>query len=122
MVEELIKSLLGELKDMIKTDTVMGTPVKAGEAVIIPISHVAFGFGAGGGGGKDQIKGGEGQGVGAGVNIEPLAFIVVTPEGKAQLLPLSAKEATFGKIIDMIPSVLSTVKEWSGREKKKETA
>jgi uncharacterized spore protein YtfJ len=125
MVDELIKTVTTELKEMIKTDTVVGPPTKAGEVVVIPVTKVSVGFGAGGGEGKaEKGEGGKGEGTGGGASIEPVAFVVVSPDGKAQLLPLGAKEATFGKIVDAIPMFISAVKDLRGggktEEKKKE--
>lgn len=108
-VDDLIKTVMTELKAICRTETVVGQPVKAGETVIIPVSKVSVGFGAGGGDGKEGCSGnsGSGSGTGGGASIDPVAFIVVTPEGKAQLLPLTQKEVTLAKIIDLIPDVLS---------------
>lgn len=108
-VDDLIKTVMTELKAICRTETVVGQPVKAGETVIIPVSKVSVGFGAGGGDGKEGSSGnsGSGSGTGGGASIDPVAFIVVTPEGKAQLLPLTQKEVTVAKIIDMIPDVLA---------------
>lgn len=108
-VDDLIKTVMTELKAICRTETVVGQPVKAGETVIIPVSKVSVGFGSGGGDGKEGESGnsGSGSGTGGGASIDPVAFIVVTPEGKAQLLPLTQKEVTISKIIDLIPDVLS---------------
>ena len=57
--QNILKDLVGELKSIAKTETIVGAPVSAGEYTIIPISRVALGVGAGGGGG-DAIAGGEG--------------------------------------------------------------
>ena len=57
--------------------------------------------------------------MGGGASIEPMAFIVIT-EGKAQLLSVSHKEElSLGKVIDLIPDLLSHVKEWKGGREKR---
>ena len=48
-VETLIERVLGELHRIVQTETVIGTPVQAGDLTIIPVSKISFGFGAGGG-------------------------------------------------------------------------
>ncbi|MBD3276322.1 MAG: sporulation protein [Candidatus Marinimicrobia bacterium] len=105
MIEDLLKSVLPELRQMAKAQTVVGDPITAGESTVIPISKVSVGFG-GGGGKQGENEGGTGAGGGA--MIEPIAFIVVT-DGKVQLLPLTSKDTTIGKVIDLVPDILNRV-------------
>jgi len=117
-VDELIRTLLGEFQQIVKTETVVGEPVIVGEVTIIPVSKVSFGFGAGGSGGKGEKSGG-GSGTGGGATLEPLAFLVVK-DGKVQLLPLKEKEGTLDKLLELAPDLYSKVREfWARREKKK---
>ena len=60
-VEDLIKTLLQEFRQIVRTETVVGEPVVVGETVIVPVSKISFGFGAGGGKG-DRSEGGKGTG------------------------------------------------------------
>ena len=91
---------------MIDVDTIIGEPISTGiDTLIIPISKVSFGFAAGG----SEFKGETineyskrekeeqvqyrlpfGGGSGAGVNIEPVAFLVVSND----------------KLIDYVPDLL----------------
>jgi sporulation protein YtfJ len=105
MIEDLLKSVLPELRQMAKAQTVVGDPISAGDSTVIPISKVSVGFG-GGGGKQGENEGGTGAGGGA--MIEPIAFIVVT-DGKVQLLPLTSKDTTIGKVIDLVPDILNRV-------------
>ena len=105
MLEELLKTVLPELRQIAKGQTVVGDPITAGESTVIPISKVSVGFGAGGGGDE---KSGRGSGTGGGASIEPIALIVIT-DGKVQLVPVRAKDTTVGKIIDMVPEILDRV-------------
>ncbi len=115
-VENLIKTLLQEFREIVKTETVVGEPVVVGETVIVPVSKISFGFGAGGGKG-DKSEGGKGTGGGA--SVEPVAFIVIR-EGKAQLLPLKEKEMSVKKLLEFAPDVIKKVKAFrEKREKKK---
>jgi sporulation protein YtfJ len=116
-VDELIKTLLGEFQQIVKTETVVGEPVIVGEVTIIPVSKVSFGFGAGGSGGKGEKSGG-GSGTGGGATLEPLAFLVVK-DGKVQLLPLKEKEGTFEKLLELAPDLYSKVREFRARREKK---
>ena len=51
-VEDLVRTLMQEFRQIVKTETVVGEPVAVGETVLIPVSKISFGFGAGGGKGK----------------------------------------------------------------------
>lgn len=109
-IHNLIKTLLGELKELVKTESVVGEPIQAGETTVIPVSKVSFGFGGGGGNTpskKDTPA--EGSGIGGGASIEPVAFIVIH-DGKAQLINLRSKDGLGGKVMDLIPDLLDKVK------------
>ncbi len=115
-VEVLIKTLLQEFRQIVRTESVVGEPVVVGETVIVPVSKISFGFGAGGGKG-DKSEGGSGTGGGA--SVEPVAFIVIR-EGKAQLLPLEDKGVSIKKLLELAPDVIKKVKDFrEKREKKK---
>lgn len=116
-VDDLIKTLLGEFQQIVKTETVVGEPMTVGEVTIIPVSKVSFGFGAGGGGGESGKKGG-GSGTGGGATLEPLAFLVVR-DGKVQILPLKEKEGTVEKILELVPDLYSKVREFRAKREKK---
>lgn len=105
MIDELLKSVLPELRQIAKGQTVVGDPIQAGESTVIPISKVSVGFGAGGGGDE---KSGKGSGTGGGASIDPIALIVVT-DGKVQFISVREKDTTIGKIIDMVPEILDRV-------------
>jgi len=106
MIEELLQAVLPELRQMAKAQTVVGEPIQAGESTVVPVSKVSVGFGAGGGEGESSK--GKGSGTGGGAMIEPVAFIVIT-EGKVKLVPLTAKDTTIGKVIDLVPEILDRV-------------
>ncbi|OGS33712.1 MAG: hypothetical protein A2293_15365 [Elusimicrobia bacterium RIFOXYB2_FULL_49_7] len=104
-LENVMKSLLEEMKTIAKTETVIGKEIRAGDTIIVPVTKVSFGV-AGGGGSKEKDK--EGVGIGGGVSIEPIAFIVIL-NGRAQLLNLNEKPDSLNKIIDMVPDVLEKI-------------
>jgi sporulation protein YtfJ len=115
-IHGLIKALLGELKDLVRTESVVGKPIQAGDTTVIPVSRVSLGFGGGGGnapGRKEQPT--EGSGIGGGASIEPVAFIVIH-NGKAQLVNVQDKDGFgIGKVVDLIPELLETVKGFRGK-------
>ena len=120
-ISNVVKTIMEQIKETVRSETVVGEPVQAEESVIIPISRVTYGFGVGGGGGEDKTKGtGSGTATGCGATIEPVAFVVVS-KGKAQLLPLKSREATLTRIIDLVPSILDLLKDVKfGKQKKGE--
>ncbi|MFH1687411.1 MAG: spore germination protein GerW family protein [bacterium] len=101
-VVEILKGVVGELKEMAKSETIIGDPVTIGDTTVVPIVKISFGFGAGGGqrdsGKADQYGGGGG----GGARIEPAAFIIIDKDG-VSLIP--AGKGKLDQIIDAIPNV-----------------
>lgn len=117
-VTDAVKVVMEQIKETVRSETVVGAPVQAEDSVIIPVSRVSFGFGAGGGA-RDEGK--SGMGTGGGATVEPVAFVVVS-KGKAQLLPLKSREATLTRLIDLVPQVLEFVKSAKSGDKEKKGA
>ncbi|MFQ6676988.1 MAG: GerW family sporulation protein [Fidelibacterota bacterium] len=109
-VTNLIKKTLEEIQNLMLTKTVVGDPISVGDHTLIPVSKVMFGFGAGGGEGKESKQMESGQGIGGGWSIEPVAFIVIGKDG-AKMLLVGDKETVVGKLFDLAPKVMETVKE-----------
>ena len=118
-VEDLIKTVLDELREIVKTETVVGEPISAGEAIIVPVSKISFGFAAGGAG-QSAEKTGKGSGTGGGATVEPIAFVVVVG-GKVQIVPLEKRDTGLWKVLELVPEALGKIKDFKGkREKKRE--
>jgi len=115
-ITDIVKVVMEQIKETVRSETVIGTPVQAEESVIIPVSRVSFGFGAGGGNKPETMEGGVGTGGGA--TVEPVAFVVVS-KGKAQLLPLKSREATLTRLIDLVPAILDFFKGTKEKEEVK---
>ena len=112
-IAELIKNTLKEAQELMSSRTVVGEPIKTDTHTVIPISRVMFGFGGGGGEGNEKNNTATGQGVGGGWSIEPVAFVVVGEDG-AKLMTIGDKESLTGRLMDLAPSVIDTVKEMVG--------
>ena len=112
-IAELIKNTLKEAQELMSSRTVVGEPIKTDTHTVIPVSRVMFGFGGGGGEGNEKNNTATGQGVGGGWSIEPVAFVVVGEDG-AKLMTISDKESLTGRLMDLAPSVIDTVKEMVG--------
>ncbi|HAK41529.1 MAG TPA: sporulation protein YtfJ, partial [Clostridium sp.] len=82
-IENLMKSTMENIKNMIDVDTVIGNPVSAPDGTtIVPISKVSFGFASGGSEFKDANLDSSNRhpfagGSGAGISLKPVGFLVV---------------------------------------------
>lgn len=114
-IENLMKSTMESIRDMIDVNTIVGEAVETKEgSIIIPISRVSFGFASGGSEFDSECnretdnKYPFGGGSGAGVSIKPVAFLVLK-ENNIRLLQVDHSN-TYDKIIDSIPQVLDSIK------------
>ena len=83
IVENLVKTTLGEVEKVLSTKTVVGEPITIEGTTLIPLISAGFGFGAGGGSGKGEAKQkgeGSGGGTGGGAWVKPVAVIVISKE------------------------------------------
>jgi uncharacterized spore protein YtfJ len=117
--QNILKDLVGELKDLAKTETIVGAPVTAGEFTLIPVSRVALGVGAGGGAGETEKKSstGEGGGGGGGIRVIPVALIAV--RGGELNVHMLGRGAAIGHTMQKMPDFLEGLLErWEARKEK----
>lgn len=119
-IENIMKTTMEQLKEMVDVNTIVGDPVMTGsDTVIIPVSRVCLGFLSGGGeycGRKDHRERDEagnegpfpfaGTSVG-GLNLTPMAFLAIT-NGVVHVLPANYG-CTLDRIIEMVPETLREV-------------
>jgi sporulation protein YtfJ len=112
-IENLMKSTMENIKDMIDVDTVIGNPVSAPDGTtIIPISKVSFGFASGGSEFKDANLGSSNRhpfagGSGAGISLKPVGFLVVH---KNSIRFLSVTDYNpYDKLIDAMPQAIDMI-------------
>jgi uncharacterized spore protein YtfJ len=104
-VMDVIKGIVGELKEIANARTVVGEPVTVGTKTVVPVVKISVGFGAGGGEGEKQKEGtGYGAGGGGGCIVEPAAFIIMDETG-ISLLP--SKPGKIDSVIEAIPGVVN---------------
>ena len=116
-VQNLMKSAMENLKDMVDVNTVVGDTVETKDgSYIIPISRVTFGFAAGGSefGEANNNESSSpqypfGGGSGAGVSVKPVAFLVVRNDS-IRLLPVQ-QDTTYDRIVDTVPQVIDMIKD-----------
>lgn len=124
-IENLMKSTMESIKDMIDVNTVVGEPVTAYDGtVIIPISRVSFGF-ASGGTEFENIREVDkcdrhpfGGGSGAGISIKPVGFLVVRGES-IRMLPVD-HHSTYDKIVDTVPQIMDMFKNMFSKDNENE--
>jgi len=114
-IENLLKSTMENLKDMIDVNTIVGDAVESKDgSFIIPISKVSLGFVSGGSefnSNSEEKSNSEypfGGGSGAGVTVKPVAFLV-TKGDSIRLLSLDQNN-TYDKIVDSIPQIMDLFK------------
>ena len=111
-ITKLVTALLSEMKAISSSETVIGTPIRVGEATVVPVNRLTLGFGVGAGasrGTRHEHDGASGTtALGGGVTIQPMGFIVVDAAGRAHLLSLdAAKESPLLRAVEMLPEVAS---------------
>lgn len=108
--ESIIKTLLEELKNIARTETVIGKEFQAGEFTLIPVSRVTLGASAGGcsGGLRPETKR-EGGGGGGGVKIDPIAFIAI--KGGEISFHGIRKGGTLERVLERIPEIAEKIME-----------
>lgn len=128
-IEDLMKTAMTNLKDMVDVNTIVGKPVSTADGnVILTVSNVAFGFGAGGSDFKGEVSSTSpvkthqkevvqsthpfGGGSGGGVSINPVAFLVVGKNG-VQVLHLHSGTHLVEKVLDTVPAAVQKLTKGS---------
>ncbi|MBQ7377573.1 MAG: sporulation protein YtfJ [Clostridia bacterium] len=135
MAENKISEILGEsiesLKQYADAETVIGQPITTPDGTtVIPVSKISMGFASGGldYAGKKTAQTTTshfGGGGGTGVTISPVAFLIISPTGGFDLLPITSggDGSTVDKVAALIersPDILQRLKDVLIKDKKKE--
>ena len=95
-LNEMIGESLEKVKELAGTETVIGEPIYTQNGtVIIPVSKVSMGFATGSfdydttANENPKKKTRFGGGGGTGITVTPIAFLIVTAEGKIELVPIT---------------------------------
>ena len=114
-IENIMRTTMESLTQMIDVNTVVGDPVAAGDgATIIPVSRVSFGFASGGGeyGAPVAEKRPFAGGAGAGASVHPIGFLVVG-DGCVRMLPACA-HTTLDRLVELAPQILREIRAFVG--------
>ena len=106
-VVEILQGVVGELKEMARSESIIGEAITIGDKTVIPVVKISVGFGAGGGQGEHSTQGtGFGGGGGGGARVEPVAFIILDKEG---IKLLSVKKGSWEGLIETIPGIAKKI-------------
>lgn len=123
-IENIMKTTMEQLREMVDVNTIIGDPVMTGsETIIVPVSKVCLGFLSGGGEYGQKKEPGErvesdesksshpfaGTSV-AGMNLTPMAFLAIT-NGVVKVLP-AHYNCTLDRIIEMIPDGIAQIERF----------
>jgi uncharacterized spore protein YtfJ len=121
VVENLVKTTLGEIEKVLSTRTVVGEPITIQDVTLIPLISVGFGFGAGGGEGRGEAKQkgeGSGGGTGGGAWIRPKAIVIID-KGGVRIEPIIGGISTvIERLGETIPHMIEKcLDKWGERKK-----
>lgn len=128
-LNEIIDTSLARIKELAKSETVIGNPISVpGGVTIVPVSKVSLGFASGGldfpdrRGEHTAIK--FGGGGGTGVTVTPIAFLIISDSGSVDLLPITDPSGIdtldkIGTLMEKTPAVLERIKKVFASKKKK---
>ena len=120
---DMMATTMAKIRDMVDVNTVVGSPIVAGDGVtLIPVTKVTVGYGSGGSdfatknypANRDNAFGG---GAGAGINITPIAFLVIRGEN-VRLIPVAEPaSSSIDRIIEMVPDLLEKAESFLNEKK-----
>lgn len=128
-LKDIIQTSLDSIKELVDVNTVIGDPITTDVGTtIIPVSKVTVGFMSGGIDyfGKAQTDTKQpsfGGGGGTGLSVSPVGFLVITGDGKVELLNMdnpTGKPDTVESISNLIeksPDIVSRFKQVFKKDK-----
>ena len=128
-ISDIIKTSLENIRDVVDANTIVGNPITTPQGVtILPISEVSVGFASGGfdylgKNASSSEKGGNnfGGGGGSGLSVKPVAFIVISADGKTELIPVASPavhQSGVAALIDNAPTLIDKIKSLIPKKKK----
>lgn len=110
-IESIMNVTLENLKALVDSNTIIGTPITVGEVTLIPISKISFGLATGGSDFPSKSSSSMfGGGGGAGVTVTPIAFISVCGNN-VKLMQVNAELTSVDKLIEQGPEIIQKIKQ-----------
>ncbi|MGI6079901.1 MAG: GerW family sporulation protein [Candidatus Avilachnospira sp.] len=97
-----LEALFKGMEGLVSSKTVVGDPIKAGGATLIPIIEVSAGMAAG----ELNSKGKKNAGA-MSTKISPVAMLIIQ-DGKTKLINIKNQD-TLTKILDMVPEAIDKI-------------
>ncbi|HLV66503.1 MAG TPA: spore germination protein GerW family protein [Polyangiaceae bacterium] len=118
-ISEIVSSLLSGVHGISTSETIVGAPQKAGDAIVIPVHRlkIAFGAASANAGAQGARVGGSsgGQGAGGAVELEPVAAITVDKHGQARLLTVDGgPENPWAALVAQVPELVTRLTQALG--------
>ena len=120
-VQELMANTLGKMRELVDSNTVIGTPITNESGVtIIPVSKISFGFVSGGTDfANDKQKDLFGGAASSGASITPVGFLVINGTS-VKFMQVAEGNRTIDRLINMMPEVIDKLGALIGKKTKKE--
>lgn len=128
-LNDIIRTSLDSIKELVDVNTVIGEPIiTSSGTTIIPVSKIAVGFLSGGidyfgkkvAEPKQQNFGGGG---GTGLSVSPVGFLVITSDGKVELLNMNSPTGkpdaveSISNLIEKSPEIVDKFKQVFKKDK-----
>jgi uncharacterized spore protein YtfJ len=113
-LDDVVNNLIEGMHQISKIETVVGEPLQAGDAMLVPIHRLRVGFGiatvgAGGHAQNADARSG-GRGVGGGVQVEPIAVVSIGKDGRPKMMAIDGEnEQMLGQLFEQIPDLVGRV-------------
>lgn len=126
-ISNIVTTLLDGIHGIAKSETIVGEPQQAGEAMVIPVHRLRVAFGVGGAkaDASANLSGGGTGGMAAGgsVQLDPVAAITVSADGTPRVLTVDADaESAWAQVIADVPDILARLVGTVGRKAVKEVS
>lgn len=119
-LESVMETAVNNMKSMVDANTVIGDPISTPDGtVVIPVSKISVGFVAGGSdfAAKNNPRLCFGGGSGSGITMTPISFLVISPSGSVNILPVNQNTVTaIDKIVERAPEVIEEIRNLFKKE------
>jgi uncharacterized spore protein YtfJ len=103
-LESILTSLFEKIKDVVRSETIVGKPIEVGSSHIIPLLKLKIGFMAG------SRSSNELGASGGAISVEPIGILVVSKDGGAIFYSTAKPQSSLiEKAISLIPEIAEKV-------------
>lgn len=119
-IQELINNAMGKMREIVDSNTVIGTPITTQAGVtILPVSKISIGFVTGGTDfANEKQKDLFGGAASSGASVTPIGFLVINGEN-VKLIQLAENGRVVDRVLNMVPEVMDRVEGIISKDGKK---